>query len=140
MDTPTPQALTGDDGCRADLGRCDAYRPGHLLHVIHARLLQEDPRGWRAVTVCRIEGREILLVDVRGQVVLGWHHRLLTGVLATGEPALVHPRRHALRAGGVVVNVRLSGAPHPDPRAAGDAVVGPLVVDLSTGRALTVDG
>ena len=126
-----------DDRCRADLGECTAYRPGHALHVIHARLIGENPRRWRTVTVSRIEGRELLLVDEAGAVVVAWHHRLLTDIVAPGDRAAVHDRHNAMAVGGTVLNVRLTGTLSATIPAAGEAdMPGTVVVDLSSGRGL----
>lgn len=130
-----------DDRCRADLGRCDAYRPGHALHFIHARLIGENPGGWRTVTVSRLEGRELLLVDEAGAVVVAWHHRLLTDIVAPGDRVAVHARHSAVAAGGAVLNVRLTGTLSAD-LPASEEVAPPTttIVDLASGRGLTTEG
>lgn len=127
-----------DDRCRADLGRCDAYRPGHCLHVIHARLIGGSPDGWRTVTVSRIEGRELLLVDGAGAVVVAWHHRLLTDLVAPGDRLPLHARFAAIAVGGTVLNVRLTGTLSADVSATGEAdAPATVIVDLSSGRGVT---
>ena len=121
--------------------RCPSYRPGHNLFYLHLREIGRRPWGWRAGTVSRVEGRNVVVIGYLdgGEATL-WHHEPLT-FLEVGFPVRVHEELHALEAGGALLNVEvplgLGDVPEPEDVTAWlrDHLPAPVVVaDIATGR------
>jgi hypothetical protein len=135
-------------GC--DCQTCPHYRPGHLMHVIHASRLARTPWGWRDALVSGVTrtGVTVRYLEADHELTL-WHHRDLRDDVPVGSPVRVHEGYYALGWPGGWANVRIEGrglgaVPEPaDPIAwaAGQGSGGPAVaaVDLATGLAVAVD-
>lgn len=129
-------------------GECHSYKPGHALHSIQARLLGEQPWGWRDGTVTCLEwssdgctiGVDYIAVP---RPWAGWHHRDLTSRLRVGDPVRIHEGLSALQAGRILACIRtiegLGTVPEPDDvelwRGEGRAVI----VDVAQGLGIDVD-
>lgn len=124
---------------------CANYRPGHAVHVIHARRIGSTPWGWRDAIVTAVDDQHLVVGYLEGgATVTLWHHLPLDGVLVEGSPVRVHERYHALGHPGGWLSVRIAGGglgPVPDPEveeAWAQEVTGG-VVDLATGRGVPLD-
>lgn len=124
-------------------GACRSYRPGHLLHFIHAGRISRTPWGWRDAVVREISTDNVAVVDYldgSGTAEI-WQHRDLSVAAPPGMPVRLHERYYALAAGRAVLNVLLLRGigPVPEPASpdlwAGEGEV--IAVDLATGDGLT---
>lgn len=128
--------------CLAD--RCPSYRPGHLMHWIHAKRIGQTPWGWRDATVVAIDGLWLTLSYVVGDhVVRAWHHQSLGDQVQVGSPVRLHEQYYALGGPFGWVNVALTDGlgpvPEPDDVSLWAAETTVAVTDLSTGHALPMD-
>ena len=131
--------------CIVNDGGCSSYRPGHLMHFIHANHIGRSPWGWRDGIVEK--------VGADGWITIGyvaeeghprvWHHADLTAVIHVGDPIRVHERFFAIggRFGWICVELHDGLGAVPDPASpeawAAESTVG--VVNLSTGIGLALD-
>lgn len=118
-----------------------SYRPGHDLHVIHAKRIAKSPWGWRPGTVTAyVDG--LVTVDYvfeDGTIEL-WHSRPVP--VEPGTPVRVHERYYALEVAGAWFNVEvrrggLGAVPDPDEPDLWAREVPIVVVDLARGVGLT---
>jgi hypothetical protein len=91
-------------------GACSTFGPGHAVHLMQARLVASTPSEWVDAIVEAIDDRtgEIVLRAVAdGGALRLWSASRTPGSTKTGEPVAVHPRYHALSAGGRLSNVAI---------------------------------
>ena len=114
-----------------------SYRPGHAMHPIHARLLGEQPWGWRDGIV-RESGEGTHVIDYlagSGEITV-WSAFLPQ--VPPGSPVRVHARLHALTLGPTWFSVRreaggLGPVPEPEHPELWAPEAAPGIVDLARG-------
>lgn len=114
-----------------------SYRPGHAMHPIHARLLGEQPWGWRDGIV-RASGEGTHVIDYlaeSGEITV---RSTLLAQIAAGSPVRVHERLHALAHGSTWYSVQrdsggLGPVPEPEHPELWAAEAVPGIVDLARG-------
>lgn len=120
-DDRSPRATGGDvdpRSCGGD-GACRSYRPGHLMHLIHAGFVGRTPWGWRDAVVREIGPDNVAVLDHldgSGAAEI-WQHHDLSVAAPPGTPVRLHERYHALAAGRAVLSVLLlrGVGPVPEP-------------------------
>lgn len=123
---------------------CQSYRPGHHMHVSHARRIGETPWGWRDAIVTAISGQVIAVGYVHDDACpTVWHHRSLIEYLRPGDPVRLHERYYALGCAAgwfnVVIEAGLGPVPEPDDPSVWAAQTSVGIVDMATGAALPMD-
>jgi hypothetical protein len=118
---------------------CRSHLPGHLTHLLHARLLGRSPWGWREGRVTSVSGEGWLTVACTAEAgtYRAWHHQDLRARLAPGEQVRVHERHSALSGALGVVSLHIARGvgPVPEPVALDvwASPTGASVIDLRTG-------
>jgi hypothetical protein len=119
-----------------------SFHPGYHLHFIQVRRLALAPWGWRPGLVAAVDSLTLDVAYLDGGSVTVWHHEPVQDV-EVGLPVRVHEQYRALEIGRTWYHVRPTGGlgPVPEPEHLDDwnaAAAEPVVVELSTGRALRV--
>lgn len=123
--------------CSPTPATCSVYRPGHLMHWIHAGLIGRTPTQWRRATVVAVHGCDVTVAYRGGHEVSLWHHRAIELAVSLGQEVRLHEQFSALSVGASIYNVAVEGGLGPvSDDEVGDGYLPSFVAvaDLSTGN------